>query len=244
MKKTKKENLPFHVAVIPDGNRRWAKRRDLDPWKGHEEGAKTVEALSQKALDTGIKCITFWGSSKDNLTKRPLKEKIALLDIYERYFKKLVKDAKVYENEVKIRIVGHWKNQFPPSLKKILEDGIEKTKNHNNNFINFLLAYDGSDDMMEAVRRIVTEAREKVNSQFKITQDLISKNLLSSEIPPVDLIIRTGVENDPHNSAGFLMWQTRNSQYYFSEKLFPNFGPSEFEKAIEDYQRRDRRLGK
>ncbi|MDD3607377.1 MAG: undecaprenyl diphosphate synthase family protein, partial [Candidatus Moranbacteria bacterium] len=94
------ENLPFHVAIIPDGNRRWARKRGLEPWIGHEEGAKIIENISQQALDMGIRCITFWGSSIDNLTKRPIQEKLFLLDIYERYFKKLMKDPKIQKNKI------------------------------------------------------------------------------------------------------------------------------------------------
>lgn len=240
----KKDNLPFHVAIIPDGNRRWAKNKKLKAWEGHEEGAKRVEELSQKALDMGIKCITFWGSSKSNLIKRPLQEKMALLDIYERYFKKLVNNVKIYRNEVKIRIIGRWREQFPSGLKKILEEGIEKTKKHEKNFLNFLLAYDGSDDMVEAVKKIAEKVRKKIDEKLEITEELIAKNIMTAELPAVDLIIRTGTENDPHNSAGFLMWQTRDSQHYFSEKMFPDFNSEALEEAVRSYQERERRLGK
>lgn len=243
MSNLSKENLPFHVAIIPDGNRRWAKKRGLEPWKGHEAGAKIIENISQQALDMGIRCVTFWGSSMDNLTKRPMQEKLALLDIYERYFNKLMEDPKIQENKIRIRIVGRWREQFPGKLKGILEDGIKKTADHSNNFLNFLLAYDGSDDILEATKRIVELVSEK-KERVKIDEKLISDNLLSNQLPSVDLIIRTGTEGDPHNSAGFLMWQTRDSQYYFTDKLFPDFDAEEFASSIKDYQKRNRRLGK
>lgn len=238
-----KENIPYHVAIIPDGNRRWAREKGLEPWKGHEKGADVIEELSRGALKLGVKCLTFWGSSVDNLTKRPLAEKRALLKIYEKYFIRLIESKDIYENETRIRILGRWREQFPVKLRKILERGIEKTKSHNRTFLNFLLAYNGDDDMLEAVKRIVKKTREG-NKDIKIDNDLIQKNLITSELPEVDLIIRTGSQLDPHNSVGFLMWQTQNSQYYFSEKFLPDFNFNEFKKAIDDFSNRKRRRGK
>jgi undecaprenyl diphosphate synthase len=122
-------------------------------------------------------------------------------------------------------------------------EGIEKTKDHSHNFLNFMLAYNGDDDVLHAVRKIKEKiVKEKKN--LKITADLIKENLLSKKLPSVDLIIRTGTEGDPHNSAGFLMWQTQNSQYHFSEKLFPDFGPKDFRKIVKEFKNRRRRLGR
>jgi len=233
----------IHIAIIPDGNRRWAKRRGLKPWEGHIAGAERIEEISREALRNGIKNLTFWGSSKDNLQKRPLEEKRELLIIYEKYFKKLITDPDVYKNKTGINIIGDWKKQFPRSLKNILIKGVEKTKSHTHNFLNFMLAYNGDDDVLHAVKKI-KEKLLKEKRDFKITPGLFKKYLLSNKLPPVDLIIRTGTENDPHNSAGFLMWQTQNSQYHFSGKLFPDFGPKEFRKIVEEFKRKQRRLGK
>jgi undecaprenyl diphosphate synthase len=234
---------PIHIAIIPDGNRRWAKKAGMKPWEGHRAGADRIEEISREALKKEIKHLTFWGSSKDNLQKRPLEEKRELLRIYEKYFQKLITDPDVYENKTGINIVGDWEKQFPRKLKNILMDGIEKTKNHTHNFLNFMLAYNGDDDVLHAVKKI-KESILKEKKNLKITADLFKENLLSSKLPPVDLIIRTGTEGDPHNSAGFLMWQTQNSQYHFSEKLFPDFGPKDFRKIVEEFKKRKRRLGK
>ncbi|HHX58681.1 MAG TPA: di-trans,poly-cis-decaprenylcistransferase [Candidatus Moranbacteria bacterium] len=240
----KNDNLkPRHVLIIPDGNRRWARSRDLKPWEGHWMGAEKIEEITRKALALKIKSLTFWGSSQDNLTKRPFLEKKALLEIYEKYFKRLIKSREIMENEVKIQLVGRWKEQFPSQLKNILEDGVNLTKNHSKYLLNFLLAYGGDDDIMEGVKRIVARAKEGLNEK-ELTKDFFANHLLSANLPPVDLIIRTGVEGDPHNSAGVLMWQTQDSQYYFSEKMFPDFGAEDFEKAINDFGKRERRKGK
>jgi len=231
-------NLPNHIVIIPDGNRRWAKKRGVAPWDGHEEGAKKVEELTRTALDLKIKNISFWGSSLSNLEKRPLRERKALLNIYEKYFKKLISSDDVHKNEAKINIIGRWKEYFPEGLKTILREGIEKTKNYKKFNLNFFLAYNGDDDMIEAVKKIV----KKFSSKDEITGDVIKESLMTKNLPIVDFMIRTGGE--PHLSAGFLMWDTANAQLYFSSKLFPNFGAEEFKIAIDEYKKRGRRMGK
>ncbi len=241
--KKAKNNNELHVAIIPDRNRHWARERGLKPWLGHREGAKRIEEITRKALEMGIKQLTLWGSSKDNLTKRPLEEKRELLSIYEEYFKKLLQSSDIFDNEVKIKVLGRWREQFPGKLIKTLKEGIEKTKSHSRHFLNFLLAYNGDDDVLVAAERLVKKAAEK-GEEFKVTAERFQEQLLTGSLPPVDLIIRTGVEGDPHNSAGFLMWQTQNSQYYFTPKKFPDFGPAEFEEAIADFQNRSRTFGK
>lgn len=235
-------NIPNHIAIVPDGNRRWARKNGLKPWQGHVEGAKRTEELVKKTFELGIVYLTFWGSSEDNLKKRPLVEKKALLDIYEKYFKKLISSKDIFEKEIRINIVGRWREQFPKNLVSILTDGIEKTKDHSKYFLTFLLAYNGDDDMITAAQNIQKHAASK-EKQDLITKNNFSKYLMSSMIPDVDLLIRTGVENDPHNSTGFLMWQTKSSQYYFSDKMFPDFQTDNLLKAIENFSKRARRLG-
>jgi len=232
------QNLPKHIAIIPDGNRRWAKEKGLNPWDGHEAGAKNMEKLVRQAFELDIKSMSFWGSSLGNLEKRPLKEKMALLDIYGRYFSKLVSSKDIYDNQARLNVIGRWREQFPEKLVKILEEGIEKTKNHENYQLNFFVAYNGDDEMIEAVQKIVNNH----TAGQKITGETIKNNLMTKDLPPVDLLIRTGGE--PHLSAGFMMWDIADSQLYFSEKYFPDFDEKEFEKAIEEYQGRERRHGK
>lgn len=231
-------NLPNHIAIIPDGNRRWAKNNGLDPWEGHEEGAKKIEELTRKALNLGIKNMSFWGSSLGNLEKRPLKEKKALLDIYERYFKEVMDSEDIHNNKVKLNVIGRWEEYFPEGLKKVLKKGIEKTKDYNSYTLNFFLAYSGDDEMIEAVKKIV----DKFDDKNKITKEVIKDNLMTRELPAVDYMIRTGGE--PHLSAGFLMWDIAEAQLYFSDKFFPDFGADDLEAAIEEYKERGRRLGK
>ena len=234
----KENNIPIHIALIPDGNRRWARSRGLVPWEGHEEGAKNLEKIVRRAFDLGIKYLSFWGSSVDNLTKRPLQERRALLKIFERYFTRLIESDDIHKNQARINVIGRWEEQFPNSLKKIIRKCVDRTKNYRKCFLNFFLAYNGDDEMLEAVKKI----SEKYNSAKDITAETIKNNLMTKDLPPVDFLIRTGGE--PHLSVGFMMWDIANAQLYFSEKLYPDFKEDDFEEAIREFQRRERRLGK
>lgn len=228
---------PRHIAIIPDGNRRWAKEHGREAWEGHEEGAKRIEEIVREGRKQGIREVSFWGSSLENLSKRPLQEKQALLRIYEVYFEKLMADPDVFKDRVRIRCIGHWREQFPDSLKKILERGIEATKDHSQYFLNFFLAYSGDDDMLQAIRHIAGEGL----APGMVTNEIIKSHLMTAELPPVDLLIRTG--DDPHLSAGFMMWETKDAQLYFPNCHFPDFDTVQFQQALEEYQRRQRRFG-
>jgi undecaprenyl diphosphate synthase len=229
----------MHVAVIPDGNRRWAKKRGLLPWQGHIEGAKTLEKIIKKARELKILYFTFWGMSADNVLKRPKKEVDVLFSIFKRQFKKLAKSKEIQKEGVKINVFGLWKKFFPEEVKESIKEAIEKTKKNKKFVLTFLLAYNGTDEMLEAIKKIVKKAKET-----EITEKTLIENLWTGTLPPVDLVIRTGCQEDPHNSAGFMMWHTAYSQLYFTKTLFPDFSPEEFEMAINDYLKRERRFGK
>ncbi len=229
------QRLPQHVVIIPDGNRRYAKELGKEPWYGHEMGAKNTEILIKKAHKLGIRELSFWGSSLENLKKRPLDETRALLRIYEEYFQQLASNKDIHENQVRVRFIGRWREQFPESLKKILFAIEAATKDYKEYGLNFLLAYSGDDDMLNAVQTLST-------SQAEITRESLKAALMTAELPPVDFLIRTGGE--PHLSAGFMMWDVANSELFFSEALYPAFDEKAFEEAISEYETRARRHGK
>lgn len=229
--------VPFHVAIIPDGNRRWAKERGLEAWEGHKAGAANLEKLIRKALKKEVMCLSFWGSSLDNLIKRSILEKKALLEIYKKYFQKLLESSDIYENEVKVNVIGRWEEQFPESLKDTIREIIEKTKHFKKKMLNFMLAYSGTDDMLLAIEKI----NDKCAKGEKITPEILKENLMTAELPKVDFMIRTGGE--PHNSNGFLMWDSADAQLYFSERLFPDFDDEKLEEALCEYEKRGRRFG-
>ena len=230
-----------HVAIIPDGNRRWAKRRGFSPEKGHKIGVQTVEKIFEKAFELKIPYLTFWAASYDNLIKRSKREVGFLIKLLNQEFKKLISDARIHQNKVKVRILGRFKEILPEKTVKLIEKLMEKTEKYDIFSLTFLLAYNGTDEMKAAIKEILRFAKKRA---IKITGDLIKDFLWTKDLPPVDLIIRTGCEGDPHNSAGFMMWHTAYSQYYFTKTLFPDFTPEEFEKAIKNFLKRERRLGK
>jgi undecaprenyl diphosphate synthase len=242
LSKTEKNNsnLPRHIAIIPDGNRRWAKKRKMPVFFGHREGGKTAQKTIQTAFDLGIPCLTFWGCSLGNITKRPTAEVKFLYKIFETNFKTLAKEKRINADGVKINILGRWREYFPENLKQILEDLIKKTEKNTNFNLNFMMAYSGIDEMTEAVKHIAKSVT--IDKELKIDDDLIKKNLWTKDLPPVDLVIRTGGE--PHWSAGFMMWDVADAQFYFTETLWPAFSKKEFEKAVFDYSDKERRLGK
>jgi undecaprenyl diphosphate synthase len=232
------KHLPRHVVIIPDGNRRWATERGLAPWEGHEAGAKMTEKLVREAHRLGVEEISFWGSSLENLAKRPLAESKALLRIYETYFKKLLKSEDIHRDEARIRFIGHWQEQFPESLKAVLHECLDATKNYRKRFLNFFLAYSGDDEMRIAIQKVA----ERLAPGEKVTDEMIKENFMTRDMPPVDLLIRTG--GDPHLSAGFMMWDLADTQLHFSDKLYPDFDETALREALLDYSNRERRFGK
>ncbi len=228
-------SVPHHVVIIPDGNRRYAKNLGKEPWYGHEVGAKNTETLIKKAHQLGVKELSFWGSSLENLKKRPFEETRALLRIYETYFQELLENQDIHENKVRVRFIGRWAEQFPESLKKILMKIEKETLEYDQYGLNFFLAYSGDDDMLQAVKTLS-------ESQSPVTRDSLKAALMTRELPSVDYLIRTGGE--PHLSAGFMMWDVANSELFFSEALYPAFDEKAFEEAILEYENRGRRHGK
>lgn len=256
-------NLPQHIVVVPDGNRRWAKKRGLPSFFGHKEGAKTTEKILKAVLDLKIPYFTFWGSSLDNIAKRPAQEVKFLFKLFEQYFKKLAKSKEVNQNKIKINILGRWRELFPESVKQTMEEAIKKTKDYGGcqsrryrsalrpetaSELTFLMAYSGVDEMTAAIKKIA-ELRidppgilRKKNAELRINEELIKNNLWTKDLPAVDLVIRTGGE--PHWSAGMMMWDVADSQLYFTETLYPDFSVEEFKKAVNQYGKIERRMGK
>ncbi len=237
----KEEKDISHIALIPDGNRRWAKEKGFLPWIGHQAGAKAFEKILNKWAEVKVPYVTFWGGSVDNLTKRPKMEVDFLFKAYDGHFKRILKDKRIHENRVRINVLGLWEKILPLETQRTIKRAIEETKNNDQYFLTFLLAYDGTSEMISCCQKIVQLAEEKGTT---VTEGLIKENLLTKDLPPVDLVIRTGCKKDPHLSAGFMMWDTAYSQLYFTDTLFPEFTIEEFKEAVNNYLNRERRLGK
>jgi len=224
-----------HVAIIPDGNRRWARERNLLPWQGHEEGAKRIQDIMEVVSKTDISYLTFWVASKDNLQRRSKQEVNFLFKLFTQNFKRLLKREELNKQQIRVRILGDWIELAPNSLKKVIREITEKTRTNNKRHLTFLLGYNGVDEMLNGIKSLIKKP------PLKITKEAVKKTLITSDLPPVDLLIRTGGE--PHNSAGFMMWHTAYSQYFFTPKYFPSFNKKEFLKALNDFLERERRFG-
>jgi undecaprenyl diphosphate synthase len=232
-------NLPQHIVVIPDGNRRWARAKNLKPWDGHRKATKRFSELVEESIKLGIPYFSFWGLSVDNIKNRSKKEVDFLLNIFEKELRKLIKRKEIHEKRIRINALGFWKEMFPKKISKVIEEAIKITRNYDGVFVNLFLAYNGTNEILRAVKRIKKQIVK--NPNLRITPDLIKKNLFTKDLPPVDYLIRTGGES--HLSAGFMMWDIADVQFYFTKIYFPDFGKKEFRKAIREYQRRERRFG-
>jgi tritrans,polycis-undecaprenyl-diphosphate synthase [geranylgeranyl-diphosphate specific] len=220
----------MHVAIILDGNRRFAKNLLKEPWKGHEDGANTVEKLLDWCDELKINQITLYALSIENL-KRSEKEVEYLMKILEKELGKLKEDKRLSERKIKIHFIG--KRELLGKEFQILMNDIEKeTENNNRFFINFAIAYGGKQEIIEAVKKLVLEKKE-------INEENLRESLWLKEEP--DLIIRTGGEK---RTSNFLPWQSTYSEWIFLDKLWPEFEKQDLIEALEEFNRRQRRFGK
>jgi len=235
-----KPSPPLHVAVIIDGNRRWAKARGKLPWDGHIEGAKRVEEVSKLAPDLGIKYITFWGGSYNNLTKRSRQE-IRFLDekMYRVWAQKALEDEDIKKNGVRIRFLGEWPNLLSAETQRLMRAVEKATKSHSKHHLTYLIGYNGDREMLSAIQSILKDKPKK------IAGDTIKSHLWTKDLPPVDLVIRTGEDpRNPHISTGFMMWDIKDALLHFSPKMWPAFTKADFRKVIKGFSQRERRFGK
>lgn len=233
------ENIPKHIAIIPDGNRRWAKARGLKSWEGYRYGTKTFEKLYRKIVREGISYTTFWIASLDNLTKRPKEEIHFLLNVFARNFPRLAKEKFIHQNQVRVNAVGRWREMLPERVVKAVEMPIKATEHYKKFFLTFLMAYNGDDELVEAIRKIAERSKEE---DLKIDWQTLRDNLWTKDLPPVDLLIRTGGE--PHLSASFLSGHIGYAQMSFPGVYFPDFSEDKFMEVLGEYSKKERRFGK
>ncbi len=224
-----------HLAIIPDGNRRWAKAKGLQQWHGHIKASKNIPEIIKGAFAMGINYVTIWGGSYDNLTKRTPKEIDVLNKMYGLLSAQFLKSKDVRDGKVRLRILGEWKKLLGVKAKQDLIKAEDTTKKSGPYNLTLLIGYNGDREMVEAINKLI-------RAGTKVDEEGIKRALWTKDLPPVDLIIRTGGE--PHLSAGFMMWDVRYAQLYFTEKFWPDFGIKDLKKAVEYYRRLNRRWGK
>ena len=229
-------NIPQHVAIILDGNGRWAKSKGMPRNYGHMEGAKTVEKICEEAWRMGIKYLTVYAFSTENW-KRPKEEVDALMRLLRNYMKTCLKTAE--KNDMRVRVIGD-KNGLDEDIRvKIQElEGASK----NNGGLNFQIAinYGSRDEIIRSVRKIMKDVKEGKLEPDQMNEELFDSYLDTAGIPSPDLLIRTSGEQRLSN---FLMWQLAYTEFYFTDVPWPAFTKADLEKAIEKYNKRDRRFG-
>lgn len=231
-----KENMPKHIAIIMDGNRRWAKQKGLDPKLGHKEGAKTLEKIVRYANKIGLGYITVYAFSTENW-KRTEDEVGALMLLLQNYLDDYSKRADT-EN-IKVKVLGDI-SALPEGMQKSINKCMERTKNNTGVTFNIALNYGGRDEIVKAVKKISEQVKEEKIDIKDINEELISNNLYTAGEPDPDLLIRTSGEL---RTSNFLPWQIVYSEFVFVEKNWPDFAEKDLDEAIEIYQKRNRKFG-
>ena len=228
-----REDVPKHVGIIIDGNRRWAKERGLPSGKGHEAGVETLKRAIKKAQAMGITNLTIYVLSTENLkrTKSELANLFKLLLMFV-----VTEKATILKNNIKFRTIGDLK-RLPANVRSAIEQLIKLSERNNKFILNIALDYGGRSEIVRAVKRMLTRGL----SADEITEDAITANLDTAGQDDPDMIIRTGGEQRLSN---FMLWQGSYSELYFTKQYWPDFSDADFEAAIQDYQSRSRRFGK
>ena len=229
-------NIPKHIAIILDGNGRWAKKKGMPRNYGHTQGAKNVEKICEEAYKLGVKYLTVYAFSTENW-KRPQDEVDALMNLLRNYMKTCLKTAE--KNHMRVRVIGD-KTALAEDLQIRIAELEEATKN--NDGLNFQIAlnYGSRDEMIRAMKRMSTDVKEGKVGMDEIDERLFESYLDTHDIPDPDLMIRTSGEQRLSN---YLLWQLAYSEFYFTEVLWPDFTKEDLVKAIEYYNGRDRRFG-
>ena len=228
--------IPNHVAIILDGNGRWAKSKGMPRNYGHVQGAKTVEVICEEAYRMGIQYLTVYAFSTENWN-RPQDEVDALMKLLRNYMKTCLTTAK--KNRMCVRVIGD-KTRLDEDIRSRIAELEESTKDNDGLHFQIALNYGGRDEIVRAVKKLAKEAAEGTLKPSDISEQMISDTLDTAGIPEPDLLIRTCNEQRISN---FLLWQSAYAEYYFTDVLWPDFTPEELEKAIAAFNKRNRRFG-
>lgn len=230
------DKVPAHVAIIMDGNGRWAKQRGLPRVAGHHSGMKNVKKITMAANEIGVKVLTMYAFSTENW-KRPKEEVEFLMKLPQEFFPLEIEE--LIENNVRIRMTG-WREGLPDYTLNAIEGAIERTKNNTGLILNFALNYGGRKEMIAGVQDMIRDVQSGKLQTEELDETRFSSYMLTSDLPDPDLLIRTSGELRLSN---FLLWQLAYSELWFTEAYWPEFTESLFLQAIAEYQRRGRRYG-
>ncbi|MDC7221870.1 MAG: polyprenyl diphosphate synthase [Spirochaetales bacterium] len=226
------QSFPSHVGIIMDGNGRWAQSRGLKRSKGHREGVTSAKAIVKKASDMGIKYLSLYVFSTENW-KRTEEEVSFLMVLIRQYLKQ---EYQFYIDN-KIRVIHSGRREdLPKEVLGDIDQVVDQTKDFENLTVNLCINYGGRDEVVRAVKNIVQAG----TAPEEVTEELISRSIDNGPLPPVDLIIRTGGDL---RSSNFLLWEGAYAEFFFTQKLWPDFTPEDFASALDSFGKRDRRWG-
>lgn len=231
-----KAPLPQHIAIILDGNGRWAKKRGLPRTAGHQEGAMNVREITKLCANIGIKALTVYAFSTENW-KRPDEEVKFLMKLPIKFFNEFAPE--LVENNIRLKVIGNVE-QLPIELQQKVLEISELTKNNTKMTLTIALNYGSQDEIKQAVQAIATEVKNGQLNVEDITEDVIDQHLMTADLPPLDLMIRTSGELRISN---YLLWQLAYAELYFTSIAWPDFKEEQLYEALVDYQKRNRRFG-
>jgi len=234
--KDRKNSVPRHVAIIMDGNGRWAQKRTLPRLDGHEQGSKSIRQCVEGAMEAGVEFLTLYAFSSENW-KRPAAEVSGLMRLLERFLDEKLKE--MLDEGVKLQTIGRT-HELPEICQRKLAQAIAATAHNTRLTVILALSYSGRTEIVDTVRDIVRDAKAGKVSEEAITADFFSDRLYTAGIPDPDLLIRTSGELRVSN---FLLWQLSYTEIHVTDKLWPDFRKEDFLLALDDYARRNRRYG-
>jgi undecaprenyl diphosphate synthase len=232
-----KDNIPKHLAIIMDGNGRWAKQKGFLRTLGHESGSKSVKKIIQECLDLGVEYLTLYAFSTENWN-RPKLEVDTLMRVLINSLKKELKTMQ--EGNIKMNAIGNLE-KLPSKAQKQLFDVLEKTKDNTKMTLTLALSYGSREELVNVVKIISDKVKNNIISIDSIDDSIINEHLYTHNLPDVDLLIRTSGE---HRISNFLLWQIAYAELYFTDVLWPDFKEQDLHEAIISYQKRERRFGK
>jgi len=229
-----------HIAIILDGNRRWASENELNPWLGHKKGAETVEKLLDWCEKLGVKFVTLYAFSTENFRRSP-QEVAEIMKIAEEEFRKLLTDERIHRDKVHVKVIGRL-NLLPESLQQLISDVEKATKDYDNRFLNFAFAYGGRAEIVDAAKMIAEKVRDGELKLDDVNESMFEKHLYTAHMPKQepDLIVRTSGEE---RLSGFLLWQSAYSELAFLDVYWPDFRLIDLLRAMRTFQTRKRRYG-
>lgn len=239
--------LPQHVAIIPDGNRRWAAAQGLPVWDGVRVGVKTAENIFEAIRSRRIPWCTFWAASYDNLTERPAGERGVLNGLFAQWFTNLARNETIRRERVRVRVLGEWPSLLDAPAAQAIESILTATEGHSGPALTFLVGYDGDRELTAAVTALLRQRNSgqgTKDSEPTVTTSDLRRHAWTKDLPEVDILIRTGSWEDPHRSANFLPFLTSNVQEAYPPVYWPAFTDAELDTVLADYARRERRLGR